>query len=164
MLGSGDVLWKMEHAMLCFNISPLLIPVVWVIGLLPHTFSLLLICYYGAPFSNTVPRGNFEDLDAKGIPKSIQRIALKCQGAHRNGHECFPLFVGAVLAMNSSPLTFFRQNLYAVSYAVLRVLFNTLYIFVSSERVSLLRSLVWNICNIVTFSMIIESVIANIHI
>lgn len=54
-----DALWKLEHAMLCCNLSPLSIPVVWVIGLLPHTFALLLICYYGAPFSNTLPRLNF---------------------------------------------------------------------------------------------------------
>ncbi|KAK9433797.1 hypothetical protein V1505DRAFT_362170 [Lipomyces doorenjongii] len=93
-------IWKLEHSMLCFNLSPLFIPVVWVIGLLPHTFSILLISYYGAPFSNVIPRLNFNELDAKRVPRHIQRIAAKCQGAHRNGHECFPLFVGAVVCLS----------------------------------------------------------------
>ncbi|KAK9485521.1 hypothetical protein V1527DRAFT_132691 [Lipomyces starkeyi] len=154
-------IWKLEHSMLCFNLSPLFIPVVWVIGLLPHTFSILLISYYGAPFSNVIPRLNFNDLDAKQVPRHIQRIAAKCQGAHRNGHECFPLFVGAVLTMNLSSVPYYKRNLYGLSYALLRILFNTLYITVSSERISLLRSLVWNIANIVTFVMVIESVLAN---
>lgn len=43
---------------------------------------------------------SFVDLDEKNIPKWIQKIALKCEGAHKNGHECFPLFVGAVVCLS----------------------------------------------------------------
>ncbi|KAK9450352.1 uncharacterized protein V1518DRAFT_413630 [Limtongia smithiae] len=156
-------LWKLEHSVVCYNMSGLFIPIVWVIGLLPHTFSVLLIAFYGAPFSNVIPRSNFNGLTTKKVPIHIQQMAMKAQGAHRNGHECFPLFVAAVLIMNGSPVPFHKQNVYAISYAVLRILFNTLYIFVSSEGVSLVRSLVWNMCNILTFSMIIEGVVAQMR-
>ncbi|KAK9452759.1 hypothetical protein V1511DRAFT_506895 [Dipodascopsis uninucleata] len=157
-------LWHMEHALLCNNLSALAIPVVWIVGLIPHTFSLLLVTVYGAAVTNVMPRTNFDANRLVHVPKHIQIIAFKCQGAHRNGLECFPLFVGAVLTMNLSSLAIYKQNIYALLYVLIRILFNILYVSISSERLSVIRSLVWNTGNMLAFIMIFESVVSKIEV
>ncbi|KII87936.1 hypothetical protein PLICRDRAFT_111654 [Plicaturopsis crispa FD-325 SS-3] len=105
-------------------------------------------------YNNVNPRANLDRLAGKeGIsPEFAARIA-RMEGAHQNGNEMLPVWIGAILAGNQAGLDAWTLNVASVIFLTLRVLYNYVYINKSGG----LRTLVWVLGMIVPMTLYVKA-------
>jgi len=95
-------------------------------------------------YNNVQPRANTKKFAENGsVPKEIAERAERLEGAHLNGNEILPMWVGAVLAGNFVGIPNETMNTASALFIGLRVLYNYIYTTHSSMAVSRVRTGVW---------------------
>ncbi|EIN08260.1 hypothetical protein PUNSTDRAFT_120682 [Punctularia strigosozonata HHB-11173 SS5] len=119
------------------------IPVVWFTTFYPMNAKFALI-NKTIGYNNLKPRQNTQVIasDPKVSPETAARAA-RMEGAHLNGNEMLPLWIGAVLAANFAGLSNRTLNLSSAAFISLRVLYNYFYINQKTEAQSWFRSAIF---------------------
>ncbi|KIM86126.1 hypothetical protein PILCRDRAFT_816663 [Piloderma croceum F 1598] len=127
------------------NLSLLSIPAVWLTVAFPVALkNITLQNTKGFKFDNVQPRENASRLaSAENIPKDLPARIRRMEGAHVNGNENLPLWIGAVLAGNLVGLEHATLNKVAIFYIVGRSLYNYVYINHTTGPQSVLRTAIW---------------------
>lgn len=127
------------------NISVFVIPVYWILTMLPHNYAIAIMRKANnGRWNNSNPR--FSKWDAtlrESTPAEVYGRYERAEAAHKNGMENFPVFVGAILAGNIAKLDTVTLNAFVGAYLSLRVVYTFVYISVTSHRFSLFRTMVW---------------------
>jgi len=90
------------------------------------------------------PRDNLDRLAAAGgISKDLAARIRRMEGAHINGNESVPLWIGAVLAGNYAGLEQSTLNKVAIFYILSRCLYNYVYINHTTTLQSGFRTAIW---------------------
>ncbi|GAA5884486.1 hypothetical protein JCM16303_005104 [Sporobolomyces ruberrimus] len=127
------------------NYSFYSIPAVWVVAMSTHWYAIGL-----TSFSNKLP--NFDNTDVRSFQAKIASMDRKdpvvgkyvrAEAATSNTYETLPLFACAVLAGAVARLPIEAQHKFAVSYVAIRAVYSLLYVNVTSNKASGLRSVVW---------------------
>ncbi|GJE85339.1 MAPEG family protein [Phanerochaete sordida] len=117
------------------------IPAVWFTAFYP-SFIRFIQMSNTIGYNNVLPRANMARLkDNQKLDQATRDRLARMIGAHENGMENLPLWIGAVLAGYIAGLPHSTLNTFALGYVGLRVLYNFIYINHTSEAVSNLRSL-----------------------
>ncbi|KAF2643029.1 hypothetical protein P280DRAFT_421509 [Massarina eburnea CBS 473.64] len=127
------------------NYSLHAIPVFWVLTLLPHAYAVNIIKKANnGKWDNVNARGaNAATTYQKTAPAEVYARFERAEAAHKNGFENAPLFIGAMLAGNLAGLSTETMNFAAGGFLLSRVVYTLLYINVTRQKYSYLRSLVW---------------------
>ncbi|KAI1352787.1 hypothetical protein F5Y01DRAFT_83344 [Xylaria sp. FL0043] len=125
------------------NISYFTIPVALFAALWPRSQSA-----FGEPgkkyFDPANPRTFTSRLEKADLDKETVARILRAEAASANGMEGLPIFAAAVVAGNSAGLSNTALNSLSVGYIVSRIIYNYVYIFLSSNRkLASLRTPVW---------------------
>jgi len=119
------------------------IPVVWFTSFYPTTLKFFAIDK-AIGYNNVQPRSNLSKLaNNKNISSDLAARIQRMEGAHLNGNEAFPLWVAAALAGNYAGLDNRWLNTMSVSYIVIRVLYNQVYINHEKPGSSWIRTLIF---------------------
>ncbi|OCK83812.1 hypothetical protein K432DRAFT_401731 [Lepidopterella palustris CBS 459.81] len=121
------------------------IPVYWLLSLIPHSYGLSIIKNANNGYwENRNPRGlDTAAMYKKSVPAEIFGRFERAEGAHKNGMENMPLFIGAVILGNMANLDSSTLNTVVGSYLVLRVVYTALYIYVTKIKYSYARTGTW---------------------
>ncbi|KAF2198949.1 hypothetical protein GQ43DRAFT_377403 [Delitschia confertaspora ATCC 74209] len=133
------------------NYSLFGVPVYWLYALAPHMYGVNIIKKArNGKWDNTNPRGGNAASDIqKSVPKDVFARYERCEGAHKNSMENAPFFMCAMLVGNVVGLPANTMNTAAAAYMGLRIAHTLLYINVTSQKYSYLRTLVYTISTIV---------------
>ncbi|KAH8108764.1 hypothetical protein DFH11DRAFT_1843399 [Phellopilus nigrolimitatus] len=116
------------------------IPVVWLMAMYPMNVKFALI-EKTIGYNNLQPRSNTKRLlESANVPREVAERAERLEGAHLNGYEVLPLWVGAVIAGNQVGIDNKTLNITSAGFILLRLLFNYVYINQSTPTVSWIRS------------------------
>ncbi|KAF2192445.1 hypothetical protein K469DRAFT_735448 [Zopfia rhizophila CBS 207.26] len=141
------------------NFSIYSIPVYWVMGLWPHIHGVRLIKKANnKKWDNCNPRG--VDTAAKyqkSVPAEVFAKFERAEAAHKNMMENAPLFIGAVIAGNIAGLPASTLNAATGVYLALRIVYIGLYIKVTRQKYSYLRTTTWFIFTAVLFGLFIKA-------
>ncbi|KAI5474988.1 hypothetical protein MNV49_002111 [Pseudohyphozyma bogoriensis] len=109
------------------------------------------------PFEALHPREYI--VKARSLEKQTPTVAkyLRAEAASANGFESLPVYCAAVVAGNVSGLGAGVLNKLALAYVISRVAYNYIYIRVTKENVSPLRSLAFNISAGICWTLFIKS-------
>ncbi|KLO19331.1 hypothetical protein SCHPADRAFT_935405 [Schizopora paradoxa] len=119
------------------------IPVVWFTTFYPMNMKFRLITKHMG-YNNCQPRANTKKiLESGSVPKDIAARAERLEGAHLNGNEILPMWIGAVLAGNLVGLPNSTLNTASAVFIALRICYNTIYINHTTAGLSNLRTVVW---------------------
>ncbi|THH04393.1 hypothetical protein EW145_g5550 [Phellinidium pouzarii] len=92
-------------------------------------------------YNNLQPRSNTKRLvEDSCIPREVALRVERLEGAHLNGNEVLPLWIGAVLAGNQAGISNETMNAASVGFIVSRFLYNYVYINHTTSSLSWLRS------------------------
>jgi len=128
--------------------SLLSIPIVWLTASYPAGVKISTLRNFtkGFSYDPVQPRDNLERFSAtEGIPEELSARIRRMEGAHVNGHENLPLWIGAVLAGNYAGLEQSTLNKVAIFYILSRCLYNYIYINHTTVFQSRLRTAIWTI-------------------
>ncbi|WRT66974.1 uncharacterized protein IL334_003939 [Kwoniella shivajii] len=105
--------------------------------------------------NNVNPREIIAQMEKSGKvkPHTLDKIKRR-QAAHENCFENEAVWIGSILAGNLAGLSPKFMNTVSISYFLLRCAYIYLYISVSTQKKSYLRSIVWwasNFCFLTTF-------------
>ncbi|EKM57676.1 uncharacterized protein PHACADRAFT_138913 [Phanerochaete carnosa HHB-10118-sp] len=115
------------------------IPGVWFIAFYP-SFVRFLKLSSTIGWNNVQPRSNMARLkDNQKLDQATRDRLARMIGAHENGMENLPLWIGAVLAGYTAGIPHSTLNTFAVGYVGLRLLYNFIYINQTTEAVGNLR-------------------------
>ncbi|TFK48895.1 hypothetical protein OE88DRAFT_434515 [Heliocybe sulcata] len=133
------------------------IPVVWLTTFYPMTLKRGLIGRT-IGYNNMQPRSNTQRMakDAAVSPEVADRIE-RMEGAHSNGNEILPLWIGAIALSNHARLLSRNVNIAAITFIGLRVLYNYLYINGTTTTMASMRSAAWMTSVAVPMFLIIQS-------
>ncbi|KAH7887099.1 hypothetical protein F5I97DRAFT_1105039 [Phlebopus sp. FC_14] len=114
------------------------IPAVWVLAYVPAFLKNATITR-AAGWDNVAPRENIARV------RDAEKTALikRMDGAHQNGLEILPLWIGAVLAGTATHLDTRTMNVSAVSFITLRALYVYVYVTHKTSLQSLARTFLW---------------------
>jgi uncharacterized MAPEG superfamily protein len=127
------------------NLSFFAVPVFWTLCMVPHTYAVLIMAKANnGRWNNSSPRSsNWDEVLRKSTPKEVYARYERGKAAHKNGMENLPIFVGAILAGNYAQLDTRTLNLFVTVFLFARVLYTIVYISISSNRYSFIRSTIW---------------------
>jgi len=113
--------------------------------MVPHTYAVLIMAKANnGRWNNSSPRSsNWDEVLRKSTPKEVYARYERGKAAHKNGMENLPIFVGAILAGNYAQLDTRTLNLFVTVFLFARVLYTIVYISISSNRYSFIRSTLW---------------------
>lgn len=114
------------------NFSLLSIPAVWVVSISAHFYAITLT---KGRFTNASPRDYLAAISRKQNKSAIDHKYIRAEAAQQNGFENLGLYAAAIVAGHIAKLPSGQLNSLALGYVASRVLFNILYIFVTSETV-----------------------------
>jgi len=133
------------------------IPVVWYVGIWPVRRRVGLI-NRTIGFDNKQPRGNLDRLsDLQALYPEQTKAAERMEGAHKNGTEILPLWIGAVLAANQVGLDDYLLNIASVAFIGIRILYNYVYINQKTDKQATLRSAIWIASLSIPMTLIVKS-------
>ncbi|KZP18664.1 hypothetical protein FIBSPDRAFT_863457 [Athelia psychrophila] len=131
------------------NYSILAIPGAWIVTLAPHIFAAGLLAKNVPWFDGANPRhclGELASTDKENAKNHAVKLQiLRAKAAEANGFENLPVFVGAVLAANFVGVPVETLNTLSAAYVASRVLYNIVYVNVTSKKYVLVRTLFYNI-------------------
>jgi len=111
-----------------------------------------------AGYDNVQPRANTKKLLENGtISKEIASRAERLEGAHLNGNEILPLWIGAVLAGNFAGISNHTLNVASAIFIALRVSYNYIYTNATTAAASRLRTIVWLLSMGVPLYLLVKS-------
>ncbi|GAA5914987.1 MAPEG family protein [Sporobolomyces salmoneus] len=121
------------------------IPAVWVVGMSSHWFAIYLTKASKAipDFDNTDVRSFQAKIAAMDRKNPVVGKYVRAEAATANTYETLPLFACAVLAGAVARLPLESQHKFAFSYVALRAVYSLLYVNVTNQKLSGLRSVVW---------------------
>ncbi|EIN09665.1 hypothetical protein PUNSTDRAFT_65822 [Punctularia strigosozonata HHB-11173 SS5] len=137
----------MTYSLATAGLSLYSIPAAYITAFYPHVLKVRTM--FAQIHRLIQPRAQMKRLQDKN-PTVFAR-ADRMFSAHANGNEIFPLWAAAVLAGNLAGLDHETLNIYALTFIGLRLLYNTIYISDSLNRIAGggLRTIVW-IASVVT--------------
>ncbi|KAK6540208.1 hypothetical protein TWF694_009025 [Orbilia ellipsospora] len=140
---------------MAYNYSYLSIIAAWAVAITCHPIGVLTINLSGtnAKFDNANPRNQWDKLKAK-LPNDVYAKAQRSHAAASNGLEALGYWGLAVLAANQASVPVDTINKHALVFLALRVVYNVLYINISSLRMSSFRSAVWGLGIATTTSLL----------
>ncbi|EIN08264.1 hypothetical protein PUNSTDRAFT_143904 [Punctularia strigosozonata HHB-11173 SS5] len=146
----------MPYTLATTGLSLYSIPAAYFAALYPHILKNILI-QKTIGLNNVHPRSQLKRLEEKN-PTVFAR-ADRMYSAHVNGNEIFPLWAAAVLAGNYAGLSPETLNTFALAFIGSRVLYNTIYISDSLNRIAggRLRSLVWMISVVTPLTLLFKA-------
>jgi len=119
------------------------IPVVWFTSFYPMNMKFALIDKYMG-YNNVQPRANTKKIfESETIPKGVAARAERLEGAHLNGNEILPMWIGAVLAGNFAGVPNETLNTASAVFIALRVTYNYIYTNTTTAPASWFRTAVW---------------------
>lgn len=144
------------------NISLFVVPAYWVLTMLPHQYVITIITKANnGRWENSNPRSsNWDATLRQSIPAEIYGRYERAEAAHKNGFENLPIFVGAILAGNIAHLSSPILNAFVAIYIFLRILFTGVYISVTQNRTSFLRTVIWFVSTMPCMAIFIRAGIA----
>ncbi|KZT24838.1 hypothetical protein NEOLEDRAFT_1178919 [Neolentinus lepideus HHB14362 ss-1] len=133
------------------------IPVVWLTTFYPMKMKVRLMDQT-IGYNKVQPRANTQKIgkDAGTSPEVANRVA-RMEGAHLNGNEILPLWIGAVALGNHARLSNKAVNIASIAFITLRVLYNYVYINGTTTNQAHLRTLIWLSSVAVPMTLIIQS-------
>lgn len=144
------------------NISLFAVPAYWVLTMLPHQYAIVIITKANnGRWENSNPRSsNWDATLRKSIPAEIYGRYERAEAAHKNGFENLPIFVGAILAGNIAHLSTPLLNAFVIVYMILRILYTGVYISVTQNRTSFLRTAIWLVSTMLCMAIFVRGGIA----
>jgi len=141
------------------NYSVYAIPAYYVLSLAPHSYGLSIIRNANNGYwDNHNPRGiDAATMYKKSVPAAVFAKFEKAEGAHKNGMENLPLFIGAVILGNMAKLESSTLNTVVGSYLALRVVYTALYIKTTKNSYSYARTTVWGLSTSLLFYLIVKA-------
>ncbi|KAL5499205.1 hypothetical protein ACEPAH_1723 [Sanghuangporus vaninii] len=116
------------------------IPVVWYTSFYPMNMKFALI-QKTVGYNNLQPRANTKRImENPSVPRDVAERVERLEGAHLNGNEILPLWIGAVLAGNMAGISNKTLNIASAGFIATRMLYNYVYINQSTVRASWTRS------------------------
>ncbi|PAV15180.1 zinc C3HC4 type (RING finger) [Pyrrhoderma noxium] len=92
-------------------------------------------------YNNVQPRSNTSRMrDDPSVPKEIAEKAERLEGAHLNGNEVLPLWIGAILAGHQAGIDNETLNIASLGFIITRMLYNYVYINQKTMGVSWIRT------------------------
>lgn len=141
------------------NYTLLSIPAMWLTAIIPHS--------YAVGFIKKHNNGRFDNANSKGhawnaklqssLPADILARYERAVSAHRNGLENLPLFAAAVLAATWVGVDVSGS---AWTYVGLRLVYNLIYINVSTVRASFARTGLWALNTLLCLSIYVRAALA----
>ncbi|KZP32401.1 hypothetical protein FIBSPDRAFT_848813 [Athelia psychrophila] len=125
------------------NYSIYAIPAAWVLCFAPHVYATRAVFAksQGKEWDNSSPRYLVQKISSKTTELTpAEAMFLRAAGAQQNGFENVALFAVSVLAGNVAKLPASHLNKLAFGYLATRVVYNFLYINISTNEGSRLRS------------------------
>ena len=117
----------------------------FVLGLVPHSYGQAqVVSARNGKFNQHNPRSqsNMEDIK-KTVPKETWQSFERCQAAHINSNENFPLLAAAIVCGNMAKLDPDTLNLACGAFIALRVMYLAVYIGASKPPLSYARTVIW---------------------
>lgn len=127
------------------NYSFFALPAMFVLGQVPHSYGTAqVVSARNGKYNQHNPRGqaNQEDIK-KTVPQETWQTFERCEAAHSNSNENFPLFAAAVICGNMAKLDPDTLNLACGAFLALRVAYTVVYVTASKPPYSYARSLLW---------------------
>ncbi|EJC98315.1 uncharacterized protein FOMMEDRAFT_23854 [Fomitiporia mediterranea MF3/22] len=116
------------------------IPLVWYTAFYPMNVKFALIDKT-IGYNNLQPRANTKRItEDEKVPRDVAERVQRLEGAHLNGNEILPLWIGAVLAGNMAGITNKTLNIASAGFIATRMLYNYVYINQKTVGVSWLRT------------------------
>ena len=141
------------------NYTLLAIPAMWFTALAPHSYAIGYIRKHN--------NGWFDNANSKGhawnsklqssIPADIMARYERAESAHRNGLESLPFFAAGVLAATWAGVD---VSWGAWAYVGFRVVYNFIYINVSTRRESFTRTGIWAVSSLLCLSFYVRAALA----
>ncbi|KAL5523224.1 hypothetical protein ACEPAF_1491 [Sanghuangporus sanghuang] len=119
------------------------IPVVWYTSFYPMNvkFALIQKTMGYNKIVSLQPRANTKRImEDPSVPRDVAERVERLEGAHLNGNEILPLWIGAVLAGNMAGISNKTLNIASAGFIATRMLYNYVYINQSTVRASWTRS------------------------
>ncbi|KZS96275.1 hypothetical protein SISNIDRAFT_482860 [Sistotremastrum niveocremeum HHB9708] len=134
------------------------IPAAWILLMVPQVQRYSIITQH-LPAENVMlaPRSAVENHAKSKAPRELVEKAVRMQGAHQNGYEVLPIYIGAVLAATYSELDNYTVNLACLAFLVSRVIYNYIYINQYNTTWANSRTFVWFFGICTTFYLYIAS-------
>lgn len=131
----------------------------WLTALAPHPYAVGLIRKHSKlRFDNANSKGHAWNAKLQAsLPADVLARYERAESAHRNGLENLPLFAAGVLAATWAGLDVTWS---AWAYVGLRVLYNFVYINVSTVRKSFTRTGIWAGSTLVCLSLYVRAALA----
>jgi uncharacterized MAPEG superfamily protein len=140
-----------------YNFSFYAVPVMWVLSMVPHFYAAYISA---GGFKNSTPRGYLAEIQQKKEKTPTDHKYIRAEAAQQNGHENLPFFAAALLAGNYAKLPVKELNALAAAYLISRMLYNTIYVFNTSEKISNLRSVIYLVGIGINFTLFIKAGLA----
>lgn len=127
------------------NLSFFGVPAYWTLCMIPHSYAISIMAKANnGRWDNSSPRSsNWDASLRKSTPADIYSRYERAEAASKNGFENLPLFIGAVMAGNIAHLDIQTLNAFVTAYLFSRILYTLIYINVSSNKLSYIRTMVW---------------------
>ncbi|GBB84421.1 hypothetical protein RclHR1_01100013 [Rhizophagus clarus] len=136
------------------NYSLYSLPAAVLVAYYPYYYKGYLVAKQTGNWNNISPRDNLNKAERQ-MTQDIWRKAKRCEAAHQNGLETFPIFATAVIAANITGVPTSTVNALSTSYIVSRIIYNSIYINNESTRLANFRTLVWAASMGISFSLYI---------
>ncbi|CAB4391550.1 hypothetical protein RhiirA5_365584 [Rhizophagus irregularis] len=136
------------------NYSLYSLPATVLVAYYPYFYKSFLVTKQTGNWNNINPRENVNKAERQ-MTQEAWRKAKRCEAAHQNGLETFPIFATAVIAANVTGVPTLYLNALSTSYVVSRIIYNSIYINNESAKVANFRSLVWAASMGISFSLYI---------
>ncbi|KAL9084814.1 MAG: hypothetical protein Q9165_007882 [Trypethelium subeluteriae] len=132
------------------NLSYYAIPVAWLFAILPHTYAVALYASHSSKSTKAVdlskPRTMLGDLERdQSVDRATKNLIIRAEGAHTNGIENLGFFATAVIAANTAGVDTGFLNTLSWGYVASRLVYNLIYLNVTSQGLSGLRTLILDI-------------------
>ncbi|CAG8621996.1 9476_t:CDS:2, partial [Funneliformis mosseae] len=123
-----------------------------IVAYYPHFVKGYLVSKQTGKWNNISPRDNVNKAE-KQMTQDVWRRAKRCESAHQNGLENFPIFAAAVIVANMTGVPVSTVNFLSTSYVITRVIYNFIYMNNESASVAGLRTLTWGVSIGISFTL-----------
>lgn len=135
------------------------IPAMWFTIMAPHTYAVSYIQKHnGGRFDNANSKGHaWNSKLLASVPADVLARYERAESAHRNGFENLPLFAAGVLAASWAGVD---VSWSAWAFVALRVVYNFVYVNVSTVKTSFVRSGIWTVGSFICLSLYVRAALA----
>lgn len=128
----------------------------YLVTLYPHVYGVGLIRHATKRWNNANPRSvEWINTIEKSVTKELFAKFERCEAAHKNGLENFPVFASAIILGTMVKLPNDKMNILSGAFVALRILYAFSYITISRNKYSFIRSLLWvgstSVCMVMFF-------------